>query len=182
MVGWEDFIVQAAATLLGVICGIPVALWLNKQYSTFKKKDERKTLIGFLKENLEDNQRILKEMQHKFASNFVVLEYLNIGSWPLFSQKINILNNFELQRKIIRTYYNLEQLSRKIDRQFEMHFSTFRAMQSYPQDKEHLKMSIMGQIGMVNTEIEEILKEIPKQINLISIKRFGKGERKNGKR
>ena len=162
MVGWEDFIVQLIATLIGVTLGIPVALWLNKRYSRYKKKDEKETLINFLKNNLENNQKILKEMQNRFANGYVIMEYLDIGSWPLFSQKINLLGNIELEKKILDTYYNLQQLSRKIDRQFEMHFSTFRAMKSYIQDREHIKMSSMGQIGIVNKEIEEILIEIPK--------------------
>lgn len=164
MVGWEDFIVQLAATLIGVIFGIPVALWLNRRYSKYIKKDEKDSLINFLKNNLDNNHGILKKMQHDFASGFVVMEYLDIGSWSLFSQKINLLENIELERKILDTYYNLQQLSRKIDRQFEMHFSTFRAMNSYIQDREHIKMSSMGQIGELRKEIEEILKKLPKSI------------------
>jgi hypothetical protein len=160
MVGWEDFIVQLIATLIGVTLGIPVALWLNKRYSRYKKKDEKEILINFLKNNLENNQKILKEMQSRFANGYVIMEYLDTGSWSLFSQKINFLGNIELEKKILDTYYNLQQLSRKIDRQFEMHFSTFRAMNSYISDREHIKMSSMGQIGELRKEIEEILKEL----------------------
>ena len=101
-------------------------------------------------------------MQSRFANDYVIMEYLDIGSWPLFSQKINLLGNIELEKKILDTYYNLQQLSRKIDRHFEMHFSTFRAMNSYFQDREHIKISSMGQIGELSKESEEILKELSK--------------------
>lgn len=162
MVGWEDFIVQLAATLIGVTLGIPIALWLNNQYSGYKKKDEKETLINFLRENLGSNLNILKKMQSDFAHYYVVHEPLDIGSWSMFSQKINLLNKLDLQRKILHVYYNLEQLSKIVTIQLEMHYSAFRAMTGYKQEREYLVRSIQGQIGSLIKEIEEILKELSK--------------------
>jgi len=162
MVGWEDFIVQLTATLLGVIVGIPVALWLNRRYTMSKKTEERKDLLEFLKENLEDNKKILNNMLGNFDSDFIVHNRLNLATWPLFSKKINALNNLDLQKRILHTYYMLENISKKVEIKFEMHYSTFRAMQNYAQEREQLKLIIAGDIGIVNREIDEILNILSK--------------------
>jgi len=160
MASWGDFVVQAAATLLGVMWGIPIALWLNKQYSLFKKSEERRILINFLSENLKDNLRLIEDMALPFTGNNVVFFNLNLGAWSLFSQKIYLIDDLDLQRKILSIYYKLEHFSRKVDRQFEMHYSSFRAMRNYGEERAALVQSILLQISPIKEEINEILKQL----------------------
>ncbi len=70
---WKDFAPNGLATLLGVVAGIPIALWLYqrqqkseatiKQEAQEKEAQERKNkFLNLVKEELEYNQLVLTEV------------------------------------------------------------------------------------------------------------------------
>ena len=97
-------------------------------------------------------------MLHNFDFANISHNRLNLSSWPLFSEKINTLNNLDLQKKILHVYYMLENISKKIEKYFEMHYSTFRTIQNYSEEREQLKRIITMDIGFIIDEIDGILK------------------------
>lgn len=157
----ESFLIQLSATFIAVIIGIPIALWLNRKYSEYKKREEKNSLIDFLKQNLKENLRLIEDMKKHFSQGVVIFYNVDLASWPLISQKVQLLDDTELQKKIFSVYYKLEHLSRKIDRQFEMHYSAFQAMGNYQKQRAQLIGSIVKHIDVIRQGIKGILKELP---------------------
>jgi len=156
----ENFLIQLSATFIAVIIGIPIALWLNRKYTEYKKREEKNSLIDFLNQNLKENLRLIEDMKKHFSNGIVIFYNVDLASWSLISQKVQLLDDTDLQKKIFSLYYKLEHLSRKIDRQFEMHYSAFQAMGNYQKQRAGLIESIVKHIDVIKEDISEILKEL----------------------
>jgi hypothetical protein len=157
----SDFAIQfgagALATLVGVVIGIPAALYVNRMISGWQRQAERareqqhrrqeevSVLQGLLDE-LGRNEWLLKEMRDELP-NGVIFYTLDTSFWEAASgRQIQCLENFELVARLSRLYYEFQHLKRKIDAQFEMHYSAARALSDYRLQREGLVGAILAQI------------------------------------
>ncbi len=152
----SDFWSQLFATLIGVIAGIPVAFWIQKKIDFERVVDEKKYLIDFLSKNLERNLDLLRKAKKELPSK-VIFYNLDLGAWNFVSQKIGIIKDNILAEDISRIFYQLGHLSRKIDRQYEMHYSAFAAMSNYPVQRQDLVKATIIHIDLLEKDIKEIL-------------------------
>ena len=67
----ENFLIQLSATFIAVIIGIPIALWLNRKYTEYKKREEKNSLIDFLNQNLKENLRLIEDMKKHFSNGTI---------------------------------------------------------------------------------------------------------------
>jgi len=67
-----------------------------------------------------------------------------MNTWRATSlQEFEGIISHELLRKIFRIYYEFEHMSRKIDTQFNMHYSVIRATSVYLQERKNIVDSIL---------------------------------------
>jgi len=71
-------------------------------------------------------------------------------------------------RHIYRIYYEYEHLGQKIDAQFNMHFSTVRAMDGYMKSRERIAGAILVHASPLEKESEQLVTEIEKELKRLS--------------
>ena len=84
---WQSFLSNALATFLGVIIGIPVALWINKLIDIKKESEKKNKILKVLADELTDNLNYLeiwKEERDKKKEIITLTTYLSIESWRAF--------------------------------------------------------------------------------------------------
>ncbi len=64
---WQNLVAGAIATLIGVIIGIPVALWLNNKFEKTRKVEDDKHKNQLLK---EEKRRYLIHYMMKLTTTF----------------------------------------------------------------------------------------------------------------
>ncbi|MFH1579764.1 MAG: hypothetical protein ABIE25_06365 [Thermoplasmatota archaeon] len=155
-----DFVVQLGATLIGVLLGIPAGLYLDRVVKSGETTQERRRLLKFFKRNLETNIRLLAQSKAELPRATIYYN-LDLGAWPAVSEKVHLLRNDSLAEGLCRLYYELEHISRKVNLQFEMAFSTFSAIVGYGQIRSDLVMrGIIPHIDAVLREADRLLQAI----------------------
>jgi RNA processing factor Prp31 len=156
---WISFSEKLLATLIGVIIGIPVAFWVDRLRKNSENLSKKKNLLNFLLKNLEKNLSLIQQAKKELPSH-IIFYNLDLGAWTNLSNTLPILENDDLMRKILYVYYELEHISRKIDRQFDMHYSVSRAMGDYKEQRSELVNATISHIDKLEKEINELIQII----------------------
>jgi len=139
---WLDLLLNFAATLVGVILGIPVALWLDRKITAQRRREEESYLLGVLRDNLNHNLNLMNQIKRELPNN-VVFYHLDLSPWQTHSGRLDSIKNRELVQVIATTYYELEHLNRKLNIQLEMNYSPFVAVNGYPLERKRLVDAIL---------------------------------------
>ncbi len=156
-----DLTKQLLAAFFGVMWGILAAFYVNEKTSQSKNIEKRNILKNSLIENLDKNLGLIRQMEKELLTN-VIFYNVDLSQWPLFSENIHLLENNELRSDIFTIFFSLQHLSRKVDRQFEMHYSSFRATKNYAHDRDILVNAIVAHIGVLKPMIVDAINKLGK--------------------
>ncbi len=85
---WQSFVSDLSATLLGVVIGIPIALWLSRYQERNTEKERKKKILSVLRVELMENLTVLsgwvKEGKKKVEVLYLTA-VLKDESWSAFS-------------------------------------------------------------------------------------------------
>jgi hypothetical protein len=136
---FEDILSNFLATLFGVVIGIPVALWIDRKTREYAQREKAGAVLSALKEEINHNVDLLKLIQKELKPDTMITYNLDMNTWRTTSlQGFEGIISHELLRKILRIYYEFEHMSRKIDTQFNMHYSIVRATNIYLQERKNI--------------------------------------------
>jgi len=162
---WRDFISNSVATLLGVIIGIPIALWLSNFQNNMEEKERKKKILRLLKEEILVNIGPLNRWK-KSSENFMIeslslLIFIKIEHWAAFSDggELQWIKDPNLLGKISDAYNYLRMMKDLCNKYF-----VILPLQKYDQSKE----SIREVMYLIERGIEETLIELNKAIEAIS--------------
>jgi len=126
-------------------------------------------LLQLLENNLKDNLRLVTQIEVELKPSSVIYYPLNLSIWPGIAERISILGDWTFVDRIQRAYYELAHLERKIDKQFELAYSSVPQHPTYPQ----MQADVAGMRGQLIAtgilphvkDIKELLQELLKDID-----------------
>lgn len=169
---WQNLVSNSTATLIGVILGIPTALFINRQITKveetkvaeYKRTEQvlrKKQLLSIIRESLEENLALLEQMESELAPNYVI--FYNVDTELLESTssvKYEFIDNLRFNRLIDSIRYELLHLHRKVELQLEIEYGGYRAIRGYFEKRTPLVGAILSHIPLIKTQISEALENI----------------------
>jgi hypothetical protein len=159
-----EFTSNLLATLFGALIGIVGGLWLDKRKDASKQKEEAKTILQAVFSELTRNATLLKQMYDELPGN-VIFYNLDLSAWQATSsEQLGTIKNYELVKRISGMYYEFQHLSRKVDIQFEMHYSSCRAFTGYNQLRKEIVDPIVKHAAQLQVQLTTLIPDIKLEI------------------
>lgn len=125
--------------------------------------------MSSLKEEVSHNVDLLKQMQAELQPDTMIYYNLDMNTWRSTSlQEFEGIISHELLRKIFRIYYEYEHMSRKIDTQFNMHYSVVRVTTGYLQERKNIVEAILSHASTLEKESKELIKAMETELKRLS--------------
>jgi hypothetical protein len=161
-----EAIISFLATLFGVLIGIPVALYLDRRTRISHDRERAKGVLLALKEEIHRDVELLRQIQRELKPNSIIYYNIDMNTWKKTTslEDFELIINSALLRHIYRIYYEYEHLNRKIDAQFNMHYSVVRAMKDYLQERQTIVEAILGHASGLEKESEQLINEIDTEL------------------
>ncbi len=163
---WRDFLSNGAATLLGAIIGIPIALWLSKFQQNKEELKRKNKILRLLKEELLVNIGPLSRWK-KSANNLTtecmnLIVFIKIQHWSAFSDggELQWIKNPDLLGKIADAYNYLRMIKDLCNK-----YVGIIPFPQYGKSNEAIPEIIQS----IDKGIEETIHEIKTAIDAISI-------------
>ena len=113
---WDNFFTGLISTVLALVAGIPIALWIDrfikrqeekKRYNQNRKRELE--IIQLIKEEIEFSYKSLFLKEKKGNSKFITIQQLKSDLWEALakSQELKHIENPKLLNRIASAYYIL---------------------------------------------------------------------------
>jgi len=169
---WKDFASNGAATLLGVLAGIPIALAIDRWLHGRRQQEERRQsrlsaiarqrqLLELVRSALDKNKKLVEQMKAELLPQYVI--FYNVDTVLLdgtSSLKYEVVEDLEFNRLLDSIRYELGHLHTKVDLQLQIEFSAFKAMQAYQERRETLVNAIRNHFPGIEREMDEALQRL----------------------
>ena len=110
-------------------------------------------------------------MQQQLPS-LTITYNLDLSIWEATSsERLNTITNFDLIRRISRIHYEYQHMNRKIDAQFQLFYSTARALKTYRQLKQFLVDAILLHRDTLEKQSKELVIEIDTELSKLKSKK-----------
>jgi len=173
---WQDLVSNLLATVLGVVVGIPTALWVDRFLIRRQEEKEatkeralatqrRRQMLQILREALQKNLNLVRQMEGELQPATVL--FYNVDTQLLEATsaiKYEILDELELSRLLDSIRYELLHLHRKVELQLEIEYSASKAMTSYGKMRAQLVQAIRDHFPRIKDEISQALEMIAVQM------------------
>ena len=122
---WQAFISNAAATLVGVALGIPVALWISRYQERSSEKERKKKILKLLFDELLSNQAVLSgwsKSNDKVGESRLLSAFVKNESWRAFSDggELQWIKDPQLLNIISDAYFRIRSVSQMSDKHYGM--------------------------------------------------------------
>lgn len=138
-----NFVANLFATLIGVILGFPTAQLLEEIRTKRIQTERANYLLNVIRAEITHDRALLNQILDELVPNAVIFYSLRLGTWKsITSQDLDNIDDMQLVEQVSRLYFEFEHLNRKIDEQFQMHYSAIRASTEYGR----LRTGVVGAI------------------------------------
>ena len=162
---WISFSSGVLATLIGVIVGIPIAFLIDRRIRERRQNEDSFSILSALKDEISHNIGLLEQMQKELPTT-VIFYNLDLSVWEATSSKmLDTIRNKELVRQISSVYYEYQHLSRKVDVQFHMHYSSMLALTGYGTVRQSIVQPIIDHASILTKRSNELLIAIEKELS-----------------
>jgi len=131
-----------------------------------KSVNEAIIILKALRDEITHNVQLLNQIIDNLSiPNYVIFYNLQLSTWNSISiTKLETLKNYSIIREISRIYYEYEHLNRKVNVQFEMSFSTLRALSNFIDIRNSLVNPIIEHAKILVVDSGKLLEEINKEL------------------
>lgn len=166
---WQAFVSNAAATIVGVAIGIPVALWINHYQEKSSEKERKKKILRLLFNELLGNQAVLSgwhksEDQHGEAR--ILSAVLRNESWKAFSDggELEWIKDPELLNTISEAYFLVRSVGEMSDKYYGMLMVNLEQVSAFPGTNiyHYLEKSVEEAREAINKALQEISSQVVK--------------------
>lgn len=175
---WASFFPSVTATLIGVVLGLPTALWLNSQAgksaTTEQKWKDHVLLLAGLKlllaAMMHNRERLLVHMQN-LEKNMALFDLdLDTVAWDAVRDQIfPTLNNPSLHGKTALHFVRLLKSVKLSDSYLDMTAGIASAIGGVDHTKELLRKHLTNSSGGLFNEAGEIARDITEIINELGV-------------
>ena len=155
---WIDFLANFFATILGLLFGVPIALWLDREIVKRHQKEEAKNVLSAFRDELDHNLKLIGQIKEQLGRDLIVNK-LDLSTWEAIADKLSILGNYELIGGISRIHHEYKLLNREIDAEFQVRFT--KVSEKYPGE---LRGIMNNTIRMHCNSLEKKTKDLIKGI------------------
>ncbi|MBE7433913.1 MAG: hypothetical protein HS100_08340 [Anaerolineales bacterium] len=159
---WQNFLPNFASTLLGVVLGIPAALWINRFTEIKTKREKKNKILASLRNEIEYNLDTLNYLVDN-EKNIILTDdlygaMLMAEVWDTFSDggELQWISDIELLGYLSITYGKIKEVKYLYD--LYVHKSTFASQPQGP-ITERLWTSIHGAYLYSRESLERISKD-----------------------
>jgi len=170
---WQGVISNLIATLLGVVIGIPVALWVDRTLTRRRKKEDdnrateverarRAHLLQIIRNSLTKNDELLAEMLPYYEKLYIV--WFNVDSELLESTnslKYELIQDLELVELLDNIRFDLSVIHRGVEIYQSAAYSSFTASSLAPNRMEALAGAVVNRGNIVRGKIQQALARLP---------------------
>lgn len=167
---WQNFVSNGLATLLGVIVGIPIGLWLDRRRSARETKGRQRSLLSTIAGTLLMNLAVLDSLAPNLTPDDVPL--LNVDPTVLDATaglKWEIIDDAELNAALDLVRYALQDLRRKLDLQLEMENSSFKTVNTYMASRKVMMGAIKITLERTRPEIAKAIEGVKKHLEALGV-------------
>ena len=170
---WSDFFPNFASTVLGLILGLPIALWTNRQMSNAQDNQKQKELEVKLKDALRIIRATLAENQNRIQTtistvnnNLVQFDIeLDISAWDAVKEDIvNNLHDSGLKKKIAYHFSRLNSVTKLNSLYLDRTTGIASALGGAGATNAVLKNYLLETANFLNNDISEILPLIDRNL------------------
>ncbi len=161
---WCTVIANSIVSLLAVLLGVPVALWVNRLVLSCTRKEQRKWLLESLRKNLEENLEFIGLISEQYRNtnqlNAGNANFLNVRTSFLESTasfKYEVIDNIKLNVDLDNVTYDLGQLNRALDLQLEV---AFRTPSPLTQAHSSVILALKNALDILEKSIPSVLSQI----------------------
>ena len=168
---WSTLLANVIVSLLAVIIGVPVALYVNRRILTYTVKEKRRHLLQSLTKNIKTNLNLINQMSNRF-SNYKQLnprnaEFSNVDTLLLESTasfKYEVIDNLFLNSKLDAVHDNMKQVNRLLKLQLELAFRIpspatdvhGSVIQQVEASLNNLKVSLPEVLSLIDKELAKL--------------------------
>jgi hypothetical protein len=133
---WQNFLPNFASTLLGIVLGIPAALWINRLTEINTKKEKKNKILASLLNEIETNLHILEILinneENINLTDDIYGPQLMDEVWDTFSDggELQWISDIELLGYLSTTYGNIKEVKYLYD--LYLHWNTIVNMPQGP--------------------------------------------------
>ena len=156
------------ASIVGVLVGVPIALWLDRSISSRREKQEhqrqqilekerKKQFVQMLRDSLIKNRGLLEQIERELRPTVVI--YYNVDTQILESTasiKYEIIDDLELNQQLDYIKYELLHIHRKIELQLTVAYGDYKVAggrQNFIQARTELTNAILVHVPTIQEAI-----------------------------
>lgn len=119
---WQSFVSDTVATFLGVIVGIPIALWINNYQVSRTIKERKIKILQLLSTELQTNLDALQYWDRSVFNAGMLYSHLRNESWKAFSDggELEWIKDLELLDLFAKTYFSIRSIQYLSEKYFSM--------------------------------------------------------------
>lgn len=165
---WPDFLSNLLATLIGIVVGLPLALWLdriarakNEREKAHEAKQRIRKILSILLAEIEYNLEAMGRFHEDISNNF---SPVRLESWRAFSDggELQWINDPELLNELSIGYSEIGHYSFVLEKYYDAYFylersGNLRLTKSLFQNVIKIRESAICQAASVSKLIEEKL-------------------------
>jgi hypothetical protein len=136
---WQSFVSNLGATIIGVIIGIPIAIWLSRLQERNSEKEHRRKILLSLSTEIEKNQALIEEWMHKGEEEkekdmHKFSSIMHIECWIAFSDggELQWIKDPLLIDALAETYYWIRIAKEAGEQYFRTKLELFPTRNLYP--------------------------------------------------
>ena len=160
---WQAFVSNAAATLVGVALGIPIALWISRHQANTEEKERKKKILTLLYDELLVDRAVLfgwHDSQDQKSEARILSAILRYESWKAFSDggELEWIRDPGLLNTISEAYFMIRSVSQLSDRYFGMLMVDWEQVSSLAMRNvyDNFRMSVSRAIESTDKALKEI--------------------------
>lgn len=162
---WISFWPSLASTVIGIIIGFPVAVWLNKlalSYTVKKQQESNKIdlhrTLNVLSASIDHNTQKLSHLLQAVGGGHCLIDAgFDTASWQAYNSQLTKLNsNIELNKQLISYHERIINLTAINSKLCENYLGIESSLSSADKVREYLRGHIMSEAAKLTQESANI--------------------------
>jgi hypothetical protein len=168
---WSNFWPGMASTIVGVVVGVPIALWLAHYGALIQERarqaEDRSRLhrgLQSLSTAMRHNTDRLRHLSEVLQKDQVPLDVgLDVSAWEVSKQEIiPFLHDADMQRRIAYHFTRTEALRQLAALLLDQYVGVTSALVNAPQNRQALRNHMQRETDNLYREAEELANDISK--------------------